>query len=62
VSKQQRLRKEVLGDALHLYLEKLYLNHCRTKIDKKRFNMALELAEIFDVDIHLDWESERKVV
>jgi hypothetical protein len=60
-----KLEKEVMTDAVLLYLEKINLEFVATgrssEIGKRRFNMALDIAKKFDLDI-LDWESERKEV
>jgi len=60
-----KLEKEVMTDAVLLYLEQINLELIRTnrssEIGKRRFNMALDIAKKFDLDI-LDWESERKEV
>ena len=54
-----------MTDAVLLYLEKINLEFVATgrssEIGKRRFNMALDIAKKFDLDI-LDWESERKEV
>jgi len=60
-----KLEKEVMTDAVLLYLEKINLEFVTTgrssEIGKRRFNMALDIAKKFDLDI-LNWESERKEV
>ena len=58
-----KLEKEVMSDAILLYLEQINLKFIRSegtsKIDKKRFNKALDIGKKFNLDI-LDWEAERK--
>lgn len=60
-----KLEKEVMSDAILLYLEQINLKFIRSertsKIDKKRFNKALYIGKKFNLDI-LDWEAERKEV
>lgn len=60
-----KLEKEVMSDAILLYLEQINLKFIRSertsKIDKKRFNKALDIGKKFNLDI-LDWEAERKEV
>ena len=60
-----KLEKEVMGDGILLYLEHLNLKLMRSaresKIDKKRFNKALDIGKKFNLDI-LEWEEERKGV
>ena len=60
-----KLEKEVMGDGILLYLEHLNLKLMRSaresKIDKKRFNKALDIGKKFNLDI-LDWETERREV
>ena len=60
-----KLEKEVMGDGILLYLEHLNLKLMRSaresKIDKKRFNKALDIGKKFNLDI-LEWEAERKEV
>ena len=59
-----KLEKEVMSDAMLLYLEhldqKLHKFNA-TKIGKKRFNKALDIGKKFNLDI-LDWETGRKEV
>ena len=60
-----KLEKEVMSHGILLYLEQLNLKFIglakTSKIDKKRFNKALDIAKKFNLDI-LDWETERKEV
>lgn len=60
-----KLEQEVMRDGILLYLEQLTQKFIRTntasKIDKKRFNKALDIAKKFNLDI-LEWEAERKEV
>ena len=59
-----KLEKEVMSDAILLYLQFLdrrFHKLRRTKIDKKRFNKALDIGKKFNLDI-LEWEEERKEV
>jgi hypothetical protein len=60
-----KLEKEVMSDAILLYLEQKNLKFIRSgrtsKIDKKRFNKALDIGKKFNLDI-LDWESGRKEI
>jgi len=60
-----KLEKEVMRDGILLYLEQLHLIIFRarrtSKIDKKRFNKALDIGKKFNLDL-LDWEAERKEV
>jgi len=60
-----KLEKEVMSDAILLYLEQKNLKFIRSgrtsKIDKKRFNKALDIGKKFNLDI-LDWEEGRKGV
>mgnify|MGYP003133262050 FL=1 len=60
-----KLEKEVMSHGILLYLEQLnlkFIGSAKTsKIDKKRFNKALDIAKKFNLDI-LDWETERKEV
>ena len=57
-----KLEKEVMSHGILLYLEQLnlkFIGSAKTsKIDKKRFNKALDIAKKFNLDI-LDWETER---
>ena len=57
-----KLEKEVMSHGILLYLEQLnlkFIGSAKTsKIDKKRFNKALDIAQKCKLDI-LDWESER---
>ena len=50
-----KLEKEVMTDAVLLYLEQINLELIRTnrssEIGKRRFNMALDIAKKFDLDI-----------
>ena len=54
-----------MSDAILLYLEQKNLKFIRSgrtsKIDKKRFNKALDIGKKFNLDI-LDWESGRKEI
>ena len=58
-----KLEKEVMSHGILLYLEQLnlkFIGSAKTsKIDKKRFNKALDIAKKFNLDI-LEWEAERK--
>ena len=60
-----KLEKEVMSHGILLYLEQLnlkFIGSAKTsKINKKRFNKALDIAKKFNLDI-LDWETERKEV
>ena len=60
-----KLEKDVMSHGILLYLEQLnlkFIGSAKTsKIDKKRFNKALDIAKKFNLDI-LDWETERKEV
>ena len=60
-----KLEKEVMSHGILLYLEQLnlkFIGSAKTsKIDKKRFNKALDIAKKFNLDI-LGWEAERKEV
>ena len=60
-----KLEKEVMSHGILLYLEQLnlkFIGSAKTsKIDKKRFNKALDIAKKFNLDI-LDWETDRKEV
>jgi|TARA_R110002020_G_scaffold66187_4_gene174177 hypothetical protein len=62
---EDKLEQEVMRDGILLYLEQLNLKLMRSaiesKIDKKRFNKALDIAKKFNLDI-LDWETERREV
>ena len=58
----KKLEKEVMTDSILLYLQyldKKFHKFNATKIDKKRFNKALDISKKFNLDI-LDWEFERK--
>ena len=60
-----KLEKEVMRDGILLYLEQLTQEFIRTntasKIDKKRFNKALDIGKKFNLNL-LGWEEERKEV
>jgi len=62
---EDKLEQEVMRDGILLYLEQLNLKLMRSaiesKIDKKRFNKALDIGKKFNLDI-LEWEAERKEV